>query len=310
MEIKFIAFDSFGVKSMCTQVKTKDITITIDPGIAEEVDSFPLSRIERYSLAAKYEKKIRKSCKESDVIISTHYHYDHHIPEESKEMYGDKVLLIKDPKNKINISQKKRGKEFLETVKKLPKKIAVADGKIFKFGKTSIIFTKPLWHGVENSKLGYVIGVRIVDGNKRDSIFFSSDLNGIEVNKYVKTILENDSTVLILDGPPTYLLGYIMSYRNLLRSNENIIKIVKKSKAKLIILDHHLPRDYRFKGLMNPVYEKVEGLGKRVLTAAEFLGKKPKVLEGYEKNGSTRWKKWQTFSLNELRKFVKKIKKE
>jgi len=48
MKINFVAFDSLGVKSSCVQVKTKDITITIDPGIADEVDSFPLPRKERY----------------------------------------------------------------------------------------------------------------------------------------------------------------------------------------------------------------------------------------------------------------------
>ncbi len=31
MKIDLVAFDSFGVKSVCTRVKTKDVTITIDP---------------------------------------------------------------------------------------------------------------------------------------------------------------------------------------------------------------------------------------------------------------------------------------
>jgi len=31
MKIDLVAFDSFGVKSMCTRVEVKDITITINP---------------------------------------------------------------------------------------------------------------------------------------------------------------------------------------------------------------------------------------------------------------------------------------
>ena len=40
--IDFVAFDSFGVKSMCTKIVTDDIKIIIDPGVAVETNSFPI----------------------------------------------------------------------------------------------------------------------------------------------------------------------------------------------------------------------------------------------------------------------------
>ena len=121
MDIDFIAFDSFGVKSMCTSIATKDCRIVIDPGIAYETGSFPCSFAERIRLVGKYEKRIKEACKKADIIIITHYHYDHHIPEAG--MYKDKILIIKDPKKNINRSQRKRAEYFLSLVNEKAKEI-------------------------------------------------------------------------------------------------------------------------------------------------------------------------------------------
>ncbi|MEA1924989.1 MAG: hypothetical protein U9M95_03880, partial [Candidatus Altiarchaeota archaeon] len=58
------------------------------------------------------------------------------------------------------------------------------------------------------------------------------------------------------------------------------------------------------------VYNRAEELGKTVLTAAEELGKKPMVLEGYERNGPTRWKNWDNYSFDKLDEIIKKAKKK
>ena len=306
MKINFIAFDSFGVKSSCTQVKTPDVTITIDPGIADEVDSFPLPRRERYGLVGKYDERIRKACAQSDAVAITHYHYDHHICDRDKRLYGNKVLLLKHPTQKINRSQKARAKEFLEKIKGLPKRIEFADGKEFCFGKTKIKFSKPLWHGPKGTSLGFVIMVSVQHG--KEKLLYTSDLNGPYLPQYADLIIKERPTYLILDGPVLYLLGFILSYGNLLKIIKNLIKIVKNTKPKYLILDHHPLRDYRYNELLAPVYEQAKLRGLKILTAAEFLGKEPKVLVGYRKNGPTRWKKWQKFSIKDLERMVKKIK--
>jgi len=284
--IDFVAFDSFGIKSMCTKIVTDDVKIVIDPGVAIETNSFPIPLYNRLMLVDKYEKKIRNAVKNCDVAVITHYHYDHHIPEGN--LYNGKKLLIKHPEENINKSQKKRAKYFLEQVK--GNDIFYADNKELKFGCTKVRFTKPLWHGTRGTKLGFVVGVII---ENKEKIFFTSDIDGACIEEYADMIVEEKPEILIIDGPATYLLGYIMSYENLKKSIKNLKKIVEKTDFKTMILDHHLLRDYRYKDLLHEVYETGEKLGKNVITAAEYSGRKPAVIDGYVRYGPTKWKEWE-----------------
>ncbi len=91
-----------------------------------------------------------------------------------------------------------------------------------------------------------------------------------------------------------------MAYYNLARSIINISRILKECNIELIVLDHHLARDYRYPDLLFEVYKKASELGKNVKTAAELLGRRTKVLEGYEKYGPTRWKTWESFKREDM----------
>ena len=308
MKISFIAFDSFGVKSSCTQVKTPDVTITIDPGIADEVDSFPLPRRERYDLVGKYDERIRKACAQSDVVVITHYHYDHHICDRDKRLYGSKVLLLKHPTRKINHSQKARAKEFLEKIAGLPKRIEYADGKEFSFGKTKIKFSKPLWHGPKGTSLGFVVMVSVQRG--KEKLLYTSDLNGVYLRGQADLIIKEKPTYLIMDSFPSYLLGYIASFANFKKALQNTIRIIERTKCKWHVIDHHLLRDYRYPQLYYEVYKRAKQLHKKVLTAAEMRGEKPMVLRAYEKNGPTRWVQWKDFSFPQLNKLIAGAKKK
>jgi len=305
MKISFIAFDSFGVKSSCTLVKTKDVVICIDPGIAVETVSFPLPWSEKLRLRMKYEKEIKNAVKKSDVVIITHYHYDHYMPEGN--LYKDKALLIKDPEKNINQSQRERSSHFLGLVENKAKDIEIADRKKFQFGDTTVEFSKPLWHGMRATKLGKVLMVTIDDG--KNKLLFSSDIDGPYIENYSDLIIKKDPEVIILDGAPTYLLGFIMSFKNLKRAIKNTIKILEKTNAKLYILDHHLLRDYRYKELYYEVYEKARDANKRVCSAAEFIGKRPSVLDGYKEYGPTRWKEWEKLTTNKLNEIIRHAKK-
>ena len=284
--IDFVAFDSFGIKSMCTKIVTNDVKIVIDPGIAIETNSFPMPMYSRLMLVDRYEKKIRNAVKECDAAVITHYHYDHHIPE--GKLYKGKKLLIKHPEKNINKSQKNRAKYFLDLVK--GNEIFYADSNELKFGSTKIWFTKPLWHGIRGTKLGFVVGVII---ENKEKIFFTSDIDGPCIEEYADMVVEEKPEILIIDGPATYLLGYIMSYENLKKSIKNLKKIVEKTDFKTMILDHHLLRDYRYRDLLHEVYETGEKLGKNVISAAEYRGRKPAVIDGYVRYGPTKWKEWE-----------------
>ncbi len=305
MEIEYIAFDSFGIKSSCIRVVSEGISIVVDPGIATETDSFPLPFAERVLLKQKYFLKIKKACKKSDVVIITHYHWDHVVPKAS--LYKNKILLIKDPKMNINKSQRERAQGFLKMVKPVAKEIKIADNREFKFGETKINFSKPLWHGRIGTKLGKVLMVTIIDKEKR--VVFTSDIDGPYIPKYTDLIIKEKPDILIIDAFPSYLLGFIASFENLKRAIKNTIKILENTNASLYLIEHHLLRDYRYKEVYYEVYKKARELGKNVMTAAELAGKKPAVLAGYKKYGPTRWKTWKRFSFEEMNKKIKHAKK-
>ncbi|MDJ0269352.1 MAG: MBL fold metallo-hydrolase [Aigarchaeota archaeon] len=263
MKIDYIAFDSFGVKSSCVKVETGDATITIDPGIAWEVDSFSLTEREKAALDRRYTAEIKRACGESDIIALTHHHYDHHIPERS--LYVGKRLFVKDLRRWINASQRGRAYELLEG---LDAKIEVADNKTFRIGGTKIWFSKPLWHGVKGTSLGHVVMVGIDDGGTR--ILHTSDIDGPILEEPIKLIQRYNPDILIIDGPPTYILGYMHSYYNLARSVINLCRIIESIDAELIILDHHPLRDYRYRVLLYEAYRHAERYGKTMETAAEY----------------------------------------
>jgi hypothetical protein len=62
--------------------------------------------------------------------------------------------LIKNPKENINYSQRRRGWVFQKTGGKYAEKLEIADGKTFIFGKdTTVKFSEPVFHEPENSVL-------------------------------------------------------------------------------------------------------------------------------------------------------------
>jgi predicted metallo-beta-lactamase superfamily hydrolase len=55
------------------------------------------------------------------------------------------------------------------------------------------------------------------------------------------------------------------------------VEIVRKIDAELIIYDHHLPRDRKFRERTEKVWKAAKEENKKVMTAAEFLGREPVV---------------------------------
>ena len=297
LRVEYVAFDSFGVKSSCVKVETSDCVLVIDPGIASEVDSFPLPRAKRDKLERLYEKKIRDVCREADVIILTHYHYDHHIPD--RRLYQNKKLLVKDPKRRINKSQRNRASYLLEGI---DADVEVADGREFRFGSTRVWFSRPLWHGVEGTSLGRVLMVAIDDGEEK--LLHTSDIDGPVLEEPVELIAKQRPDILVIDGPPTYILGYMHAYYNLARSIINLTRILELAEPKLTLLDHHPLRDYRYRDLLHPLYRYSEETGIEVKTAAELLGREPMVMEGYRANGPTKWRSWSRLEPSDLEEII------
>jgi len=280
MKVKPLAFDSFGVRSMSTFVETDDVKIVIDPGVslAPVRYGLPPHSIE-FERMDKCWSLIKDRVKESDILILTHYHYDHHDPSEP-EIYKEKIAYIKHPTEKINFSQKQRAKYFLELVKKYPKQLEYSDGKEFRHGKTKIKFSPPVCHGT-NPRLGYVTEVSIAYGGEK--VLFTSDIEGPSLPEQAQFILDEKPDTLILDGPMTYMLGFRYSYKSLEITNQNLVKIIKETPVQIIMPEHHFMRDLRYSSRIKPVYDAAKDKSVKVITAAEFLGREIEMLEARRK---------------------------
>ena len=304
-----LAFDSFGVRSMATFVKTKDVSILIDGAAALGPRRYGLSPTKEELEALEICKKnIIEIGKLADVLIVTHYHYDHHPypwDEDLYSIYKGKTILTKNINEEINQSGKTRGKIFENKIKRYSK-IEYADGKSFEFGNTYISFSKAVWHGDVGSKVGKVIMVYIEEG--KESILFGSDAQSLADYEALKFVKEKNPKLLVVDGYPTIFVGWKMQEKNFLEAKENLKEAIKHIDAKKIILDHHIVRDLNYREKIVDVFELAEELKKEILTAAEFLKLDNLFLEAWRREIKT--DKRSVDVEGYFRKLKEKIRKE
>ena len=285
MKITPLAAESMGSRSMATFVETEGCNVLFDPGanVGPFRYGLPPHPLERFCLE-KHRERIRLFARLADVIVITHYHFDHFTPD-APDIYRDKILFLKNPNQRINVSQRKRAFAFLKTVKRAAREITYADGRMLRLGGTEFVFSDPVPHGVAE-KLGFVIQVAVCDTEK--SFLFSSDIQGPCGDAPVGFILERSPEFLYLDGPVTYLLGRDAS-ESLQETLERMKTIVTKTKVCRLIVDHHLLRDLQWRERIQPLFSLASRRGVSIQTAAEFRGEENNLLEArrnrlYEEN--------------------------
>ncbi len=151
--------------------------------------------------------------------------------------------------------------------------------RTYRFGETVIRFTPPLFHGVEFSRTGWVFATIVEHGGEK--LIHTSDLNGPVIEDYADWIIEEKPDYLIVDGPMTYMLGYLVSNITLGRTIENMVRIIENARPRVVIYDHHLLREPGFRLRTGPVWEAAVKNSIRLTTAAEYLGIRPKVFMIY-----------------------------
>lgn len=340
-KLKFLPIwaDSMGAKSYSFFIETPDLKILIDPGCAAMQPSYPMPDDEKRRYRQKVAELLKYFSMKADIIVVTHYHYDHHLRAgEAPEVYIGKLNLFKNPNFYINESQHKRAREFFKTIalelgiqeceifkdaevrefsdpveglrsknvdfgdynerrKELFEKgkkwlfklfniwrqerwigefkccateFKFVDGRSFQFGGTRLRFTPPLFHGIEYDRTGWVVGLIVeVEGAK---LLYTSDLQGPQIEDYADWIVEENPDILIIDGPPTYLFGYMMNRINLERAIKNMKMILREISPSLIVYDHHLLRDRRYKERVVEVYQFASEVRKELRTFSELHG--------------------------------------
>lgn len=288
LRVKPIAEESLGVRSMCTYIETPDIKILLDPGVALAPRRFnlPPHPLE-YNVLKEAREEITEYASKADVITISHYHFDHHTPsyvnwsshwcssETAKLTYENKTVLAKSFRSDINASQRRRGWMFSRTGGSYAKELLYADGAAFQFSGTTIRFSEPVPHGPEGSELGWLIMATVEAYDEK--VLFASDVQGPISNHTAEIIYGEKPDLLIIGGPPTYLSGFRVSWRNIQRGLSNLERLVKVIPA--TILGHHLLRDLNWRELCKPILRGALEKGNFVMAASEFIGLNPRLLE-------------------------------
>jgi len=280
MRIIPLASESLGTRSMATYIETRGCRILIDPGVALGPWRYGLkphkTELERRS---QHWTAIKSYSENSDILIITHYHYDHYNPREP-EIFRGKTVLVKHPEKNINFSQKRRSAYFLRRIEGLPLEVRRSDGQSFEFGNTEIVFSKPVFHGAD-SRLGYVTEVAVKEG--KQVFLHTSDVEGPCLDAQTLFVIDQDPDIIFCDGPMTYMLGSHYSPQNLRDSISNILKIMDKTRVKKFILDHHFLRDLNWRESIRELFPAAEEKGLEIISAAEFRGLKNDLLEARRK---------------------------
>lgn len=151
-------------------------------------------------------------------------------------------------------------------------RVVWADGRVVEVCGIRLSFTEPWFHGMEYDRTGWVIGFLAEVCGCR--IGYSSDVMGPIIEDYAERIAGWGADIVVLDGPPTYLYPYLLSGASLRRAVENAVKVVE-SGPRLIIYDHHLLRDPRWRERVSEVLAEAGKRGVAVMTAAEAMGREP-----------------------------------
>ena len=276
-----LAEESFGVRSMCTYVETSDTTILLDAGasLAPRRWGYPPHPRE-YQALAECRERISKTAEKADIVTISHYHFDHHTPsytdwftnwssaETAKKIYEGKLVLAKSYRSMVNASQRRRGWLFKKPGGSHAKKLERADGRNFEFGETKLRFSEPVFHGPENSELGWILMLTIEFADKK--VVFASDVQGPMYTPTLAKILAENPQLVIIGGPPTYLAGFRVKDEDIEMGMQNLKSLVEN--VPMTILEHHTLRDKKWRTISQSIFEVAEERGHKVLTAAEFSG--------------------------------------
>jgi predicted metallo-beta-lactamase superfamily hydrolase len=278
---------------MCTQVETPDVKILLDAGLSVCPNRFGLPpHPKEFKAISECRKRIADAADRAEIVTLSHYHFDHHTPsfedwlcnwtergETARQIYEGKTVLVKNAKEMINYSQRRRGWMFERTGGKYARTLEVADGKSFVLGETRLRFSEPVFHGSEDSFLGWVLMLTIECQDEK--FMFAPDVQG-PISKHASEVIVHERPqLLMIGGPPSYLSGFKVDENEIQAAFRNLNRIIGFSP--LTILEHHLLREENWKDKAYSVFEIAKKTGHKVQTAAEFLGMRTECLESVRK---------------------------
>ena len=284
-----LAAESLGVRSMCTYVETSDVKILLDGGVSLCPERFGLPpHPQEFKAITDSRKRIAESAEKAEIVTISHYHFDHHTPsftdwlcnwteagETARQIYQGKTVLMKNPKEQINYSQRHRAWMFQRTAGGYAEKLENADGKTYHYGDTIVKFSEPVFHGSEDSFLGWVLMTTIdFQGEK---FMFAPDVQGPMSRHTLEKILKEKPDLLMIGGPPLYLVGFKVDEQQAQIALDNLAVIV--GAVPQVILEHHVLRDQTWREKTKGIFEEACRVNCDLETAARFTGEEDNFLE-------------------------------
>jgi predicted metallo-beta-lactamase superfamily hydrolase len=271
MKIEVLGTESLGVRGLSCMVEAEGRTIVIDPGVAlGYLRHGKLPHPHQVAVGAEVREKIVEALgRASDVVIS-HYHGDH-IPLADANPYQlslsrvpplDGVRLwCKGPHDLSDLSVQR----WIDLSRFAGRILPDSEEK----SDDTISFSQPVSHGPRGSRLGTVMMTRIQEGE--EVFVHASDIQLLD-EVAISIILDWQPTIVLASGPPLYLSRLSPELREVAWENGKALA----EKVDTLILDHHLMRSvsgYRWMERLS------ETSNNRVTCAAQFMGRKPRLLE-------------------------------
>lgn len=312
-----IAFESLGVRGMCTYVETPDVKVLIDAGASLGLRHGLLPHPREYQALERARRRIRERALASEVVTVSHYHYDHYTPawrerewvltwscaEEAEAIYAGKKVLLKDVRTKINLSQRKRGWLFEKAVSTMTNEVEVADGREFVFNETKLRFSPPVPHGEGGSGLGYVLMLCIK--HEDEGVVHTSDVQGPMSEEALTWIIAQRPSAVLVGGPPIYLEEGRVNRASIEKGLQNLVRLIEE--VPLVVVDHHAARLANWRERLSEWLPSLEE-GRAFISAAELAGVKEELLEAMrrrlyeEEPPSEEFVKWARLRREERRR--------
>lgn len=270
-----VAFDSMGVRSMCTLVETGAHRILIDPGacLAKTRFGLPAAVAEMDALTSVAER-IDAVAEKADTIVVSHFHSDHYGP--NSNFYTGKLVIVKHPQENICRSQRlDQAPFFVNRLRSMTKKLEYGDGRTFKLSDATIEMSPAVPHGTRRTRRGFVVMTCI--RTKSECVVHTSDVQGPTEEATARWIVERDPTVLVVGGPRAYVAGKLKE-GELEAAERSLGTLLAAPRLRTLILDHHAVREEGFRKTLGAVWKD-----RRVVTAAQFLGQGENLLEARRK---------------------------
>ncbi len=277
MKIELLGTESLGVRGLCCFVRTGDRKILIDPGIALGYVRHGLLPHPCQAAADEMlQEVIIEKWKQATDIIFSHFHGDH-VPladanpyqlslNKLKDLDNDKRFWTRKQSNRCGLERKRAD----DISRMLKIDYIEAEGREFDV----LTFSEAVPHGDDKEKLGTVVMTKITDTDR--SFVHASD-NQLLNDKAVRIILEWAPDIVFSDGPPIYLTNRI-SKAQLQKAHQNALRLAQNIKT--VVLDHHL---LRCRAGLRWLQKLSETAGKKILCAADFMGKPRMMLEAERK---------------------------